>query len=65
MDQKGLEIRKRKGKVSIIKDNGEMVMQGNLQGSLYILDCILAPDSSHQSDIASSACYEHSLDLWH
>jgi len=40
-------------------------MQGRLQGSLYILDCILAPDSSYQSDVAFSAHYEHSLDLWH
>ena len=65
MDRKGLEIRKRNGKVSIIKDNGEMVMQGGLQGGLYILDCILAPDSSCQSDVAFSAHYERSLDLWH
>jgi GAG-pre-integrase domain len=65
MDRKGLEIRKRKGKVSVIKDDGEMVMQGSLQGGLYILDCILAPDSSHQSDVAFSAHYERSLDLWH
>src|SRR6266436_2482518 len=65
MDQKGLEIHKRKGKVSIIKDDSEIVMQGSLQGRFYILDCILAPDSSHQSDIAFSAHYKCSLDLWH
>jgi hypothetical protein len=65
MDQKALEIRKRKGKVSVIKNNGKMVMQGSLQGGLYILNCILAPDSSRQSDVAFSAHYERSLDLWH
>jgi len=65
MDRKGLEIRKRNGKVSIIKDDGEMVMQGSLQGGLYVLDCILAPDSSRQSDVAFSAHYERSLDIWH
>jgi GAG-pre-integrase domain len=42
-----------------------MVMQGSLQGGLYILDCVLTPDSSRQSDITFSAHYEHYLDLWH
>jgi hypothetical protein len=40
-------------------------MQGSLQGSLCILDCILALDSSRQSDVTFSAHYERSLDLWH
>ena len=39
-------------------------MQGSLQG-LYVLDCILAPDSSCQSDVTFSAHYKRSLDLWH
>ena len=65
MDQKGMEICKQNGKVSIIKGDSEMVIQGSLQGGLYVLDCILTPDSACQSDVMFSANYERSLDLWH
>jgi len=53
MDCKGLEIHKWNGKVSIIKGDSEMAMQGSLQGRLYVLDCILAPDSLCKLDVAS------------
>ena len=64
MDCKGLEICKWNGKVSIIKGNSEIVIQGSLQGGLYVLDCIFAPDSTCQSDVTFSTHYECSLDLW-
>ncbi len=65
MDRKGLEIRKWNGEVSIIKPNGDLLMQGYLRGSLYELDCTVAPPSSNPSNVAFSAQYGQSLDLWH
>ena len=62
MDHKGLEIHKQNRKVSIIKGNSKIVIQGSLQGGLYVLYCILAPNSAHQSDVVFSAHYECSLD---
>jgi hypothetical protein len=58
MDQKGMEICKQNGKVSIIKGDSEMVIQGSLQGGLYVLDCILTPDFTRQLDVTFSAHYE-------
>lgn len=65
MDRKGMEIRKRSGKVSVIKPNGELLMQGKLRGRLYELDCLIAHPSAIPSNIAFSAQYGQSLDLWH
>jgi hypothetical protein len=69
MDRKGMDIRKRNGKVTIRKPGSETVMQGSLQGatncSLYIMDYTIAPPPSYPGDTAFSARYEQSLDLWH
>jgi len=64
-----MDIRKRNGKVTIRKPGGETVMQGSLQGttncSFYIMDCTIAPPLSYPGNIAFSAQYKQSLDLWH
>ena len=64
MDRKGLEIRKRKGQVNVLRANGSLLMRGHLQGSLYELDCYVAP-ASLSSKFAFAARYTQSLDLWH
>ena len=48
MDQKGLTIVKRKGKVTIMKPSGNVVMEGNLQNNLYELDCTIVPLTRHK-----------------
>jgi hypothetical protein len=69
MDHKGMDICKQNGKVTIRKLSGKTVMQGSLQSitncSLYIMDCTIAPPLSHSGNVAFSAQYEQSLNLWH
>lgn len=69
LDRKGMDIRKWNGKVTIKKPNGNLLMQGELRGgifTLYKLDCVVTPQSSiPTSDVAFSAYYGQSLDLWH
>jgi hypothetical protein len=56
MDRKGLAILKKKGKVTITKSNGSVVMQGRLLScNLYELDIALAPYSAAPSHIAFTA----------
>lgn len=64
MDRKGLEIRKRKGQVNVLRANGSLLMRGHLQGSLYELNCYVTPASS-SSEFAFAARYTQSLNLWH
>ena len=64
-----MDIRKWNGKVTIRKLDGKTVMQGSLQDttncSFYIMDCTIAPPLSYPGNIAFSARYEQSLNLWH
>ena len=69
MDQKGLMITKSKGKVTITKLSGNIIMEGNLRKSLYELDCAIAPSATH-SDVAfqatnSDRTWMSNIDLWH
>jgi len=43
MDQKGMEITKRNGRITIKKPNGETIMEGRLRGNLYEINSIIAP----------------------
>ena len=64
MDRKGLEIRKRKGLVNVLRTDGSILMQGHLNGSLYELNCHASP-SSTSPEFAFNTRYTHSLNLWH
>jgi len=65
MDRKGLAIFK-KGKVTITKSDGSVVMQGSLLScNLYELDITLAPYSAPPSHVAFTAQTGQSYDLWH
>ena len=64
MDQKGLEIQKRKGLVNVLRTDGSILMQGHLNGSLYKLNCHASP-SSTSPKFAFNTRYTHSLNLWH
>jgi len=66
MDRKGLEIRKRNGRLTIKKSSGEIVMEGALRDNLYELDCVIAPPYSTPSDVAFAArTSTPNIDLWH
>ena len=64
MDQKGLEIQKRKGLVNVLHTDGSILMQGHLNGNLYELNCHTSP-SSTSPEFAFNMRYTHSLNLWH
>jgi len=66
MDRKGLAILKKKGKVTITKSDGSVVMQGRLLScNLYELDITLAPYSAAPSHVAFTTQTGQSYDLWH
>ena len=66
MDCKELAILKKKGKVTITKSNGSIVMQGRLLScNLYRLDITLAPYSATPSHVAFTTQTGQSYDLWH
>jgi hypothetical protein len=66
MDHKGLAILKKKGKVTITKSNGSVIMQGRLLScSRYELNITLAPYSATPSHVAFTAQIGQSYDLWH
>ena len=60
-----MEIRRKNGKVTVRKPDGTTVMQGRLEGLLYPLNITIAPYSQYPTELAFSARYTESLDLWH
>lgn len=67
MNKLGLETRKKQGKVTILKENGEIAMQGGLRHGFFRLDCVtIPPGTSPPSDLAFQA---HNLkidiNIWH
>jgi hypothetical protein len=65
LDRKGMEICRKNGKVTVRKPDGTTVMQGRLEGMLYPLNVTIAPYSLYPTELAFSARYTESLDLWH
>ena len=54
MDQKGMEITKRGGRLTIKRLDNEVVMEGQLHRNLYEINCTIAPPFSHPN-VAFSA----------
>ena len=67
MDKKGLEIRRKNGKVHVLKPDSTIAMEGYVHHGLYHLKCAIAPSSFEPSDIAfiSTPKSNPSLEMWH
>ena len=64
MDQKGMEIMKWGGQLTIKQLDNEVVMEGWLCRNLYEINCAVAPPFSHPN-VAFSAWSAPNLNLWH
>jgi hypothetical protein len=66
MDKRGMEIRRKNGKVTIKKLNGEIAIEGTLRHGLYELKCKLAPPSMREASVAFLATPSSlNIDIWH
>ena len=64
MDQKGMEITKWGGQLTIKQSDKEVIMEGQLRGNLYEINCAIAPPF-FCPDVAFSTWLAFNLDLWH